>query len=64
MTKIVSSRTVHTPGPNFGPPLYIDVTPIPPGTPVELEEAESDALQAAGVAKLWQPPVGAEELAQ
>ncbi len=56
-TIIVSeNRTLHVPGPNFYPPLRLDVVAIPPGTPVELPEAEADKLIERGVATQYPPP--------
>lgn len=53
---IISKSTIHIPGPDYRPPLKIDIKEIPPGTPVELDAEEADRLIARGVAEVY-PPV-------
>lgn len=58
-TVISENQTLHIPGPDFNPPLRLDVVATPPGTPVEIEEEEADRLIALGVAQPWPPVVEA-----
>jgi hypothetical protein len=56
-TIISKTHTIHVPAPNFEPPLRLDLIEIPPGTPVDLDEAEADRLIASGIAKERAKPV-------
>ena len=63
---IVSTATLHVPGPKFKPFRFTDagfpsggvydVIHVKPGNPVTLDVAEADRLIERGAASLYEPP--------